>query len=113
MLTMSVGHVSRHSETMGKPLIYIDYLETAPWNWRIPQLQQPGKLSGLGSLMVRAAILQSTEEGLQGRVGLHALPQAESFYAAVCGMTDLREDSTYQNLHYFEVTREQAIRFLA
>lgn len=113
MLTMSAGHVSRHSETMGKPLIYVDYLETAPWNWRIPQLQQQGKLSGLGSLMLRAAILQSAEEGFQGRVGLHALPQAESFYAEVCGMSALGEDSTYQNLHYFEFTREQAMRFLA
>jgi hypothetical protein len=45
-----------------------------------------------------------------GRLGL-SLPQADAFYRKI-GMTDLGQDSAYQNLRYFEMTAEQARAFL-
>ncbi len=60
-----------------------------------------------GDLLLRAAILLSRETGWEGRVGLHALPQAESFYRDR-HMSDLGIDSAYQGLRYFEMTPEQS-----
>jgi hypothetical protein len=63
-----------------------------------------------GTLLIREAVLQSCREGFHGRVGLHALPQAEPFYEH-CGMTRFGPHSNKQNLSYFEFNREQALRF--
>ena len=38
----------------------------------------------------------SRGEGFKGRVGLHALPQAEQFYREKCGMTPLGKDASKQ-----------------
>jgi hypothetical protein len=40
------------------------------------------------------------------------LPQADSFYAIKCGMTDLGKDANKQGLRYFEMTPVQAAAFL-
>lgn len=53
-----------------------------------------------------AAIQQSFDEGFGGRIGLHDLPQAKTFYADTLGMTDFGADVTKQNLHYFELTEK-------
>jgi hypothetical protein len=62
------------------------------------------------------AVLESSEtseeEGFRGRVGLHALPQAEQFYERGCGMTAVGPDPTKQNLLYFELTSERASELL-
>jgi hypothetical protein len=63
--------------------------------------------------MIRAAIALSEELEFKGRIGLHSLPQANSFYANTCGMSDLGMDADYQNLRYFEMTPEQAEAFIA
>jgi hypothetical protein len=68
----------------------------------------------VGSLLVRAAIELSREEGFKGRIGLHSLPQSNAWYANMCGMTDLGADPGYSHqLRYFEMTPEQAEAFLA
>ncbi len=94
----------------GKPLVYIDYLENAPWNR--PALKNPPRYRGVGTLLIRAAIEVSQSEGFKGRIGLHSLPQANNFYASKCGMTDLGPDPDYQNLRYFEMTVAQARSFV-
>lgn len=94
----------------GKPLVYIDYLEAAPWNR--PELGVPARLRGVGSALITAAAALSLEEGFKGRIGLHSLPQADTFYRDRCGMTDLGPDAGYQNLRYFEFTPGQAGAFL-
>ena len=35
MLTKTAPYSARLPEDKGKPLVYVDYLETAPWNWRV------------------------------------------------------------------------------
>lgn len=88
---------------------YVDYLAVAPWNR--PQVQSPRKLRGLGQLLIATAVSLSLDEGFKGRLGLHSLPQSETFYAE-CGMTNLGPDKGYSNLKYFEFTDEQAEAFL-
>jgi hypothetical protein len=95
---------------VGKPLVYIDYLEVAPWNR--PELGATPRLRGVGTALVAAAVALSEEEGFRGRIGLHSLPQAEGFYHSRCGMTDLGPDQAYQNMRYFEMIAEQARAFL-
>ncbi|MFA5984453.1 MAG: hypothetical protein WC782_10600 [Methylococcaceae bacterium] len=96
----------------GKNLVYIEYLENAPWN-RKELLFDPPRFRGIGSILILAAIMLSKEEGFNGRIGLHSLPQANSFYANSCGMTDLGIDPNYQGLHYFEMTEQQVVAFIA
>ena len=100
---------SRESSQAGRPLVYLDYLEVAPWNR--PEFGAAPRLRGVGSALLTAAVALSDEEGFRGRLGLHSLPQADAFYRKI-GMTDLGQDSAYQNLRYFEMTAEQARAFL-
>mgnify|MGYP002779065014 CR=1 FL=1 len=95
----------------GKNLVYVEFVENAPWNRR--ELFDPPRYRGVGSVLIRAAVALSQHEEFRGRIGLHSLPQANGFYANTCGMTDLGQDPDCQNLRYFEMTPEQAEAFIA
>jgi|HubBroStandDraft_5_1064220.scaffolds.fasta_scaffold14977_1 hypothetical protein len=111
----TVARSCRLPEQQGKPLVYIDYIEAAPWN--IKQLMEPlGKrqqFRSVGTRLFEAAVLQSDEEGFKGRLGLHSLPGSEGFYVKECGMTPVGRDPHKQNLLWCEFTPEQAHRYLA
>ncbi|MCU0731656.1 MAG: GNAT family N-acetyltransferase [Hyphomonas sp.] len=100
---------AREPSQAGKPLVYLDYVEVAPWNR--PEFGRPPRLRGVGSALITAAVALSEDEGFKGRIGLHSLPQADAFYSKI-GMTDLGQDAAYQNLRYFEMTAERARAFL-
>lgn len=101
---------AREPTDAGKPLAYIDYLETAPWNR--PDLgYDPPRLRGVGTALLVAVCALSEEEGFGGRIGLHSLPQADDFYRKI-GMVDLGEDAAAHNLRYFEMTKAHAVEFL-
>ena len=89
--------------------IYIDYIETAPWNLRIPG---PPQFEGVGTLLLADAIHHSRELGHEGRVSLHSLPSAESWYRDRCNMTDLGQDPAYYDLRCFEYTSIAASEWL-
>ena len=114
MLIDNVNKRCRLQSQKGKDLVYVEYLENAPWN-RKELLFDPPRYRGVGSLLMRAAIESSYEAGFKGRVGLHSLPQSNQFYANTCGMTDMGADSDpkYHPMHYFEMTSEQAEVFIA
>ena len=96
----------------GKHLVYVEYVENAPWNRK--DLFDPPRYRGVGSLLIRAAVALSEDLEFHGRIGLHSLPQANDFYANTCGMTDLGADPDYDGgLRYFEMTPEQAQAFIA
>ena len=99
---------AREASQLNKPIVDIDLLATAPWNrFRL----DPNPLfKGVGRLLLAAAVSLSVSEEFCGRVGLHALPQADSWYRDVCGMCDLGVDST--GMRYFEMTDAQAQAFL-
>lgn len=94
----------------GKNLVYVEFVENAPWNRR--ELFDPPRYRGVGSVLIRAAVALSHQEEFRGRIGLHSLPQANGFYANTCGMTDMGQDPDHQNLRYFEMTPEQAEAFI-
>lgn len=103
--------------SQGRPLVYVPFVETAPWNWDVPPLPpeagsvQRRRFKGLGFQLMECAVRWSQQLDMKGRIGLHALPQADRFYQE-CGMTDLGPDQTHKGLVYFEFTEEQAKRFV-
>ena len=102
----------RIPEQANRHLVYVEYLEAAPWNRRsIPNFKQ---FKGVGTVLIAAAIQLSIDEGNHGRIGLHSLPQADAFYRNKCGMTDLGPDASYHPypLRYFEMTEAQARAFM-
>ncbi len=96
---------------VGQPIVYVDYLEVAPWNAR--EYAANPRLKGIGTRLLQAAVLRSQQESCNGRVGLHALPQSEAFYAGVCGMHNLGPDAAYNDLAYFEFPADAAAAFAA
>jgi hypothetical protein len=112
LMRIDLNQTARESRQAGMPLVYVDYLEVAPWNRA--DLGQAPRYSGVGTALVVAAVELSRQEGFKGRIGLHSLPQADRFYRDRCRMTDLGPDVAYPGrLRYFEMTSEQADAFLA
>lgn len=110
----SVGRSGRTASQKGKPLTYVDYLETAPWNIK-PLMQALGRspeFAVVGTRLIEAAVRKSLDEGFKGRLALHSLSTSERFYLDVCGMTAVGRDPAKQNLLWCEFTPEQAERFL-
>jgi len=91
-------------------LAYVDYISVAPWNRPWPE--QPKRFKGIGSILLREAVSTSIEEGFRGRIGLHALPGAVTWYRDQLKMEAFGTDPNYQGLHYFEFTEDQARRFM-
>lgn len=91
-------------------VLYVDYLEVAPWNLRVATTTP--RFIGVGTALMVDAIRLSWEQGQDGRVGLYSLPQAESFYAR-CGLTRIGLDPNYYDLVYYECTGPQALSWLA
>jgi hypothetical protein len=105
--TMKRGRIQSQAN---KHLVYVEYLEAAPWNRGSTPTHK-----GIGIVLMAAAIQLSIDEGNQGRIGLHSLPQADSFYRDRCGMTDLGPDASYHPkvpLRYFEMTEAQAMSYM-
>lgn len=94
----------------GKPLVYVDFLETAPWNSKLFTVTP--KYAGIGSALLRIAVQTSIDEGFRGRIGLHSLPQSVDFYMTRCGMINCGSDPTYYNLPYLEMNQQLAEAFL-
>lgn len=99
---------AREASQRNQYIVEIDLLAIAPWN-RFRLVPDP-QFKGIGRLLLAAAISLSVSEEFGGRIGLHALPQAESWYRDVCGMTDLGVDET--KMRYFEMTEAQARAFI-
>ncbi len=92
MMKLSPGNTCQITEQNNDLLVYIDYIEIAPWNLR--DLAVPPQYRGVGSFFIEAAIQFSEQVGTEGRIGLHSLEQSEQFY------------------RYFERTPLQAKRFV-
>jgi hypothetical protein len=109
LMMSTIAAKGRLKSQEGKAVLYIEYLESAPWNLRV--LVEAPKFLGIGIRLLEAAIAFSEEEGFGGRIGLHTLPQSEDFYRKY--MTDLGPDSSQsQGLRYFEMSTEQMHNFL-
>jgi len=91
-------------------MVYVDFLEAAPWNLKASATAP--RFKGVGTALLVDAVRLSIETGFGGDVGLHSLPQAEPFYTR-CGMTRIGEDPDYYGLPYYEYTSSQAAEWLA
>ena len=110
----TAGRSCRLPEQKGKPLVFVDYLETAPWNIK-PLAQALGRspqFGAVGTRLIEAAVRKSLDEGFKGRIALHSLTTSEQFYLEKCGMTAVSRDSAKQDLLWCEFTPEQAQTFL-
>lgn len=110
MLLMTDGYFGKLPGEIGKPLVYVVFLATAPWNLRI--LGGQPQFSGVGLVMLYAAIQISLDNGFKGRVGLHSLPQAEGFYERL-GFQCLGVDPDKKDLKYYELSPQAAREFIA
>lgn len=106
MLVNLTKLTARLPSQRGKDLAYIEFVSTAPWNR--PEICGVQQFHGIGINMMRAAVELSRNEGFRGRVGLHSLSQAASFYRETCRMSELGIDPNYYDLLYFEMTAAQA-----
>lgn len=112
MLIKTDGHFGRSPTEVGQPLVYIVYLATAPWNLR-DLVGQP-RFRGVGLVLLYAAIQISLDAEFKGRIGLHSLPQAETFYEQhgfQCLGVD--PDPEKQGLKYYELSPQAASEFIA
>lgn len=108
---MAVLQHPRSARLGDRPLVYIDYLESAPWNIKGSAHNGP-RFLGVGTVLIAEAVRISIDLGCDGRVGLHSLPQAEEFYEKRCKMTRVGADPGYYDLAYFEYPDDRGIRFL-
>lgn len=103
---MAVRTKSKSSRLTKKPVLYVDFVEVAPWNSR--NLTDTPRFSGVGTLLVTDAIRMSLDIGWKGRIGLSALSQAKGFYTRL-GMIMIEEgDAEYGDLAYFEFDEQTA-----
>jgi len=102
---------ARLPQQRGESLIYIEFLAVAPWNRK--ELCNPRRYVGVGAILADLAIQISLASEFKGRIGLHSLPGALSFYRNRLKMSELGPDQSHNNLLYFEMTPEQAETFLA
>ncbi|MDB6021150.1 MAG: family N-acetyltransferase [Pedosphaera sp.] len=109
LMLVSDFNSARLQAQFGKPIVYVEFLATAPWNR--PEIQKPLRYRGVGTVMIAAAVELSRGLGYKGRIGLHSLPAAESFYKNACGMSELGEDAAHEGLMYYEMTETQAADF--
>ena len=100
LLNYGSEYVARLPEQAGQLLIYLAYIESAPWNIR-DYCEKP-RFGGVGKEFYKVAVQFSDRLGFEGRVGLHAIPGVENFYEKICRMMPLGYDPNYENLMYFE-----------
>lgn len=110
MLYKSDGEFARLGEQKGRPLVYVWFLASAPWN--LEAVTKQPKFAGVGTVMIRAAIQVSLELDFKGRIGLHSLPRAEAWYDRR-GFTAVGIDPTKQHMKYYEMTEAQAAKFIS
>ena len=81
------------------PLVYVEAVASAPWNRAA--LERPPFFKKVGRLLLLFARQRSLALGYGGRVGLHALLEAEGFYHRF-QMPDYGPDPEKDDLVYFE-----------
>ena len=72
MMISTIGWRGRIDVQAGKPVLYIEYIESAPWN--LAGFVETPRFSGVGVALMQAAIQVSADEGFAGRIALHSLP---------------------------------------
>lgn len=112
MLVITDGYSARVAPDVGKPLMYVDYVQIAPWNNE--ELADKPRFGAVGSFLMEGAARLSIDMEFGGRLGLHSLKRSEGFYEKL-GLKRVeieRHDRHARGLWYFEWTKEGAETFL-
>ena len=108
MLVDLATRFARIESQRGLDLCYVELISSAPWNR--PRFSDRPKYRGTGVALLATAVSLSRELEFKGRIGLHSLPESESWYGPLgftnCGFDDAKK------MQYFEMTEEQANEFL-
>lgn len=108
MLVDLATHFARLPSQRGLDLCYVELIATAPWNRR--NFTDRPKYKGSGRILLATAVSLSKELEFKGRLGLHSLPESETWYDPSrftdCGFDDVKR------MQYYEMTEEQANQFL-
>ncbi|SED24998.1 Acetyltransferase (GNAT) domain-containing protein [Burkholderia sp. WP9] len=100
----------KKSELAAGDIFYIEYIASAPWNRKNPMSSR--RFSGIGSLLIKAAMAYATDElKLRQGFSLHALPRAVPFYEQI-GMKPFAALDK-ETLRYFEMPQATANEFEA
>lgn len=91
-----------------EPVIYVSFLEVAPWN---KSGHPRRRLVGIGAFMLQAACVWSVKRGLEGAIGLHALPAAIGFYERLGFVAAPCPNEHHEP--YYEMDSGTARRFLS
>jgi GNAT superfamily N-acetyltransferase len=106
LMQFRVGHRVACPDATRDPLVYVSFLEVAPWNRR----NDVGRrYRGLGVLLLQIASSWSLEKGTNGLLGLHALPAVVPFYQKL-GFTQAPCPNEHHEL-YFEMSASRAAEF--
>jgi hypothetical protein len=108
MLVDLATRFARILSQKGLDLCYVELIATAPWNR--PKFGEKPKYKGVGRALLATAISKSVELEFKGRLGLHSLPESESWYGPL-GFTNCGFDDD-KGLLYFELTEEAAVMFM-
>lgn len=111
LMIVDLNRKSRLPNQNGRPLVYVDFVQSAPWNMS-EEYGRTNKYRKCGTIMLRKAARFSASLGWKGLIGLHSLSSSIGFYKRKMSMTSLGLDNEYQNLTYFETTVEQAQEIL-
>ncbi len=112
MLVVTNGYYARTEPDTGKPLLYVDYIQTAPWNDE--NLVDRPRFGAVGTHLLDGAVKLSVDLECAGRIGLHSLQRSEGFYRRL-GLTPVeveQQDRHAKGLWYFELTQQSADQFL-
>lgn len=109
LMLVDLTRFARLDPHKGRELVYVELLASAPWN-RQRTVAGP-KYRGAGRILIATAISLSVDEGFEGRIGLHSLAQAETWYREEAGFTDVEFDHL-KRMRYFEMTAAQAAAFV-
>jgi GNAT superfamily N-acetyltransferase len=97
---MILQTADRRGRKDDRRIAYVEYLSVSPASRR---KGSPRKYRYCGEVMIRFAIHRSGTLGCDGRIGLHSLPGAETFYQTL-GLQDMGPDPAEGGYHYFETT---------
>lgn len=94
----------------GEPIVFVEYIATAPWNRPDNILtKNKGQFSLIGSYLLRCAVDLSQTLGYEGRIALESEPEAMEFYEQV-GMEN--KGATDAEYAYFEFNKNNALSFI-
>lgn len=109
LMLLTDGQVCRLRDQLNQPLVYVTFVAAAPWN--LAEVVPEPRYSGVGTVLLRFAVQTSLDLGFKGRIGLHSLPRAETWYERY-QLHCLGPDAAHQNLKYYEMTPSQAADFI-